>query len=119
MGVPGLAVWLMTMPLRVSAVCWINVPVNVTGAMNPDNGIAINSTGIKYPAQSSRFCEVTPLHFKGEVGQHEKMVRGFSFRAVAAHRTAAGKSFITSKDSIVKAPVTTGLLPYSRLRYRR
>src|SRR4030043_2010815 len=117
MGVPGLAVWLITMPLIVSAVCWISVPVSVTGAMNPDNGIAINSTGIKYRAQSSRFCEVIWLHFRGEVGQQEKMVRGFSFRAVDAPRTASWKSFITSKDSIVKAPVTTGLLPYSRLRY--
>ena len=37
----------MTTPLRVSAVCWTSVPTRVTGAMKPESGIEMNSTGIE------------------------------------------------------------------------
>src|SRR3990170_3539941 len=109
MGVPGLASWLSTIPLNVSAVCWISVPTSVTGATNPESGIAMNSTGMEYLAQSSTFWEVTALHLNGDVGQQENTARGFNFSPWADPLTVTSMSFITSNDSIVKVPVTTAL----------
>ena len=77
--------------------------------MNPDSGIAMNSTGMPHPAQSTTFWLVTSLHFTGDVGQHEKTVRGLASRASLLPLTASWRSLMTSKASTVKAPVTTGL----------
>jgi hypothetical protein len=71
----------------------------------------ISSAGMPARAQSTRFWLVTSLHLRGEVGQHEKMVSGFSRSAWALPRTATCMSRMTPKDSIVKAPVTTGFSP--------
>ena len=103
----------------VSAAYWITLPVNVTGAMKPDRGMEMNSTGMPQLPQSSTFWLVTSLHLRGEVGQQEKTVRGRAFSSSALPRTASWRSFMIPKASTVKAPVTTGFSPYRRLRYSR
>jgi hypothetical protein len=108
--------WLITRPLSVSAVCCTSVPTSVTGAMNPDSGIEMYSTGIEHKAQSTRFCEVTSLHFRGAVGQHEKTVSGFAASSSFDPLTASCRSLITLKASVVKVPVTTGFSQNIRLR---
>ena len=76
-GVPGLANWLITTPLRVSAVCCTSVPTTVTGLTNPERGMEMNSTGMEARAQSRRFWLVAWLHLMGGVGQQERTARGF------------------------------------------
>ena len=83
-------------------------PTRVTGAMKPDRGIEMNSTGMPHRAQSTTFCEVTSLHLMGEVGQHEKTVSGLALSSSADPRTASWRSRMMVNASIVKAPVTTG-----------
>jgi hypothetical protein len=91
------------------------LPTSVTGAMKPASGIETNSTGIPARAQSTTFWLVTSLHAIGAVGQHEKTVRGFSRSAASLPRTMSCRSRMTANPSIVKAPVTTGFSPWSRL----
>ena len=106
----------MTTPERVSAVCWIREPTRLTGAVKPDSGIEMYSTGIAARAQSTRFWEVTSLHLSGLVGQQEKIVRGFAASSSAEPRTASWSSFMSPKASMVKAPVTTGFSQFMRPR---
>jgi hypothetical protein len=108
-GAPGRLCWLITSPLRVSAVCWTIVPTSVTGAMNPDSGIEMNSTGIPQLAQSTTFWLVTSLHLIGEVGQQENTVNGLASSSSRLPRTASWRFFMISNAPTVKAPVTTGL----------
>jgi len=76
MGVPGLASWLITTPLRFSALDSTSVPAMVTGLVAPICGAGIISPGMPYSAQSRRFWQVTSLHIKGDDGQQSKMARG-------------------------------------------
>ncbi len=101
----------MTTPLNVSAACCTRVPTRVTGAMKPESGMEMNSTGMPAAAQSTTFCDVISLHFSGAVGQQEKIVSGLARSSCSLPRTASCMSRITWKDSMVKAPVTTGFSP--------
>ncbi len=116
MGAPAHAACAMTTPESVSAACCTIEPTRVTGATKPVSGIEMNSTGMPARAQSTTFWLVTSLHLSGAVGQHEKIVSGAARSASAEPRTITCRSRITSKASTVKAPVTTGFTPWSRLR---
>ena len=76
----------------------------------------MNSTGMPARAQSTTFWLVTSLQRSGAVGQQEKIVRGAARNAASVPRAITCRSRITSKASMVNAPVTTGFSPYSRLR---
>ena len=111
--------WLMTTPLSVSAVCWIREPTRVTGAMNPERGMEMYSIGMEALAQSTTFWLADSIHFRGGVGQAERMASGFAFNASAPPRTVSRRSWIVPKPELEKAPVTTGFSQKRRLRKSR
>src|SRR3989304_7460826 len=105
MGAPGLTLWDMTPPLRISAVDWMRVPDTVTGLVAPIWGAGTISAGIPFLAQSMRFWHVVSLHISGDDGQQSKMARGARAGSPGPQTTASSIRFISRSPSLVKAPV--------------
>ena len=60
-GVPGLIIWVSTMPARSSALCMANTPARVTGPVEPAMARAAITTGCRALAYSIRASSISVL----------------------------------------------------------
>ena len=78
-GLPGLASWMMQMPLTTSAVCWARRPARVTGEVAPACGSLVTSMGRPHLANSRAPSIWSRSWCRGDTGLSVVKVYGFFF----------------------------------------